>query len=97
MGQLDFVNLTETKFCIYLHWMIVQHYQVINYIEKLLIHVTPLLFSPVQFQYNCYNKSNEVVLISTNNGNKHRNLMRYKILYIEVYLPLHTCELINIS
>ena len=53
----------------------------------------PLPFSPVQFQYICYyakeTKSNEVFLISANNGNKRRDLMRYKILDIEVYLPLH--------
>ena len=34
-------------------------------------------------------KSNEVFLISAYYGNKRRNLMRDKILYIEVYLPLH--------
>ena len=34
-------------------------------------------------------KSNEVFLNSANNGNKRRNLMRIKILYYEVYLPLH--------
>ena len=34
-------------------------------------------------------KSNEVFLNSANNGNKRRNLMRIKILYCEVYLPLH--------
>ena len=38
------------------------------------IYVTPLPFSPVQFQYNCY-------FTKETNGNKHRNLMRYKILY----------------
>ena len=30
--------------------------------------------------------------ISANNGNKRRNLMQYKILNIEVYLPLHICN-----
>ena len=31
----------------------------------------------------------EVFLNPANNGNKRRNLMRNKILYYEVYLPLH--------
>ena len=37
-------------------------------------------------------KSNEVFLISANNRNKCRNLMQNKILYIEVYLPLHRLQ-----
>ena len=37
------------------------------------IDVTPLPFSPVQFQYNC--------LISATNGSKRRNLMQNKFLY----------------
>ena len=36
--------------------------------------------------------SNEVFLNSANYGNKRRNLMRNKILYYEVYLPLHTYQ-----
>ena len=41
----------------------------------------------IQHQKN----SNEVFLNSANYGNKRRNLMRIKILYYEVYLPLHIC------
>ena len=63
------------------------------------MYVTPLPFSPVQFQYNCYftketNRSSHSDtkkldhFISANNGNKRRNLMRYKILNIEVYLAV---------
>ena len=50
-----------------------------NYLS---IDVTPLPFSPVQFQYNCYSTKET----------KRRNLMRNKILYIEVYLPLHRLQ-----
>ena len=38
------------------------------------------------FHKDCYL---EFVQISANNGNKRRNLMWYKILHNEVYLPLH--------
>ena len=44
------------------------------------------------WKYNINKKSKEVFLNSANNGNKRRNLMRIKILYYEVYLPLHTLE-----
>ena len=38
-----------------------------------------------------------ILIISTNYGNKSRNLMQDKILYTEVYLPLHVCHQFLIS
>ena len=42
-------------------------------VAKRSVYVTPLPFSPVQFQY----------IISATNGNKRRNLMLNKILYYQ--------------
>ena len=77
------------------------------------IYVTPLPVFPVYFDYvqnqhldelyirslgnTTSIKSNEVFLNSANNGNKRRNLMRIKILYSEVNLPLHICYVIHVQ
>ena len=75
------------------------------YVDPILIYVTPLPFSPVQFQYDWYYTKETIRsshsdtkkldhfttcnIISANLGNKRRNLMQIRIFYSEVYLPLH--------
>ena len=73
-------------------WIHILHILQILHILHILEDILHLNLLPIASAKNVIfweYKSNEVSLISANNGNKRRNLMRYKILYFEVYLPLH--------